>query len=52
MLKQYLDRFSWTDFMLKVFQVAAIIILVVGIVKSVGAGNYTSEQWATLIFAV
>ena len=51
MLKQYLDRFSLTDFLLKLFQFAAIIILIVGVVKSVGAGNYTSEQWVTLVFA-
>ena len=51
MLKQYLDRFSLTDFLMKLFQVAAIIILIVGIVNSVGAGKYTSEQWATLVFA-
>ena len=51
MLRRYLDRFSLTDFLLKVFQAVAIILIVVGTVKSLGAGKYTGEQWATLVFA-
>ena len=51
MLKQYFDRFSWVDFMLKLFQVAAIIALIVGVVNSVGAGRYSQAQWGTLVFA-
>ncbi len=51
MLKQYRDRFSLTDFMLKLFQAVFIIILIVGIIRSLGADNYTGEQWVTLVFA-
>ena len=51
MLKQYLDRFSWVDFLLKVFQVAAVAVLIVGIFNSLGAAKYTPGQWVTLIFA-
>lgn len=51
MLKEYFDRFSWTDFLLRVFQVVAIITLIIGVINSVGAGKYTNEQWVTLVFA-
>ncbi len=51
MLKQYFDRFSWTDFVLRVFQVVVIITLIIGVINSIGAGKYTNEQWVTLIFA-
>ena len=51
MLKQFIDRFSWLDFFLKVFQVAAIIVIIVGIYNSVIDAKYTSGQWVTLIFA-
>ena len=44
MLKQYLDRFSWVDFLLKVFQVAAVAVLIVGIFNSLGAAKYTPGQ--------
>jgi branched-chain amino acid transport system permease protein len=51
MLKQYLDRFSWVDFFLRVFQIAAVIVLVVAIYNAVRADRYTAAQWATLVFA-
>lgn len=51
MLKQFLDRFSWVDFFMRVIQVAAAVAIVVGIFKSLGAARYTGEQWVTLIFA-
>jgi branched-chain amino acid transport system permease protein len=51
MLKRFIERFSWVDFFLKLFQVAAIVVLVVGIYRTVGASKYTSGQWVTLIFA-
>jgi len=51
MLKQFFDRFSWTDFFLRVFQIVAIITLIIGVINSVGANKYTNEQWVTLIFA-
>jgi branched-chain amino acid transport system permease protein len=51
MLKQFYDRFSWVDFFLKVFQVAAVLVIIIGIYNSVGATKYTGEQWVTLVFA-
>ncbi len=51
MLKQYIERFSWVSFFLKLFQVVALIIIVIGIYNSVIAAHYTSGQWVTLIFA-
>ena len=51
MLKQFFDRFSWVDFFLKIFQLAAVIVIIVGIFNSIGAVKYSGEQWVTLIFA-
>ena len=51
MLKQFLDRFSWVDFFMRVIQVAAAVVIVFGIFKSLGAARYSGEQWVTLIFA-
>ncbi|MBG7610475.1 MAG: branched-chain amino acid ABC transporter permease [Anaerolineae bacterium] len=51
MLKTYLERFSWVDFLLGLFRIAAIAILLIGIYNSLSAGRYSGEQWATLVFA-
>ena len=51
MLKQFLDRFSWVDFFMRVIQVAAAVVIVYGIFQSLGAARYSGEQWVTLIFA-
>ncbi len=51
MLKQFLDRFSWVDFFLRIFQIAAVVVIVLGIFNSIGIAKYTGEQWVTLIFA-
>lgn len=51
MLRRYLERFSWVDFFLRLFQIGIIIAIVVGIYNTVSAGKYTSAQWATLVFA-
>ncbi len=51
MLKQFLDRFSWVDFFMRLLQVAAVIVIIVGIFNSLGATKYTSGQWVTLVFA-
>jgi len=51
MLKRYFENISWVDIFLKVFQVAAIAVIVVGIYNTVLASTYTSAQWATLVFA-
>ena len=51
MLKQFLDRFSWVDFFMRVIQVVAAIVIVYGIFRSLGTARYSGEQWVTLIFA-
>jgi branched-chain amino acid transport system permease protein len=51
MLKRYLERFSWVSFFLGLFQIAAFVVIVIGIYNSVIAARYTSGQWVTLIFA-
>jgi branched-chain amino acid transport system permease protein len=51
MLQRFLDRFSWVDFFLRLFQIVAIIIIVIGIYNTVTTAKYTSSQWGTLVFA-
>jgi branched-chain amino acid transport system permease protein len=51
MLKRYFENLSWVDIFLRVFQIAAIVVIVVGIYNTVIASTYTSAQWATLVFA-
>jgi branched-chain amino acid transport system permease protein len=51
MLNRYFERFTWVDFLLRMLQIAAAIIIVIGIVNSFRAGSYTANQWATLVFA-
>ena len=51
MLKRYFENTSWVDIFLRIFQIAAIIIIIVGIVNTVIAARYSSAQWATLVFA-
>jgi len=51
MLRQFIDRFSWVNLFLKAFQVAVIILIIVGIYNTVVAARYTDAQWATLVFA-
>ena len=51
MLKQFFDRFSWVDFFMRVIQIAAAVVIIFGIVSSLGSARYTGEQWVTLIFA-
>jgi branched-chain amino acid transport system permease protein len=50
-LNRYLERFSWVNFFLDIFRIAAIIIIVLGIYNTVTEAKYTSAQWATLVFA-
>ena len=50
-LDRYLERFSWVSFFLRLFQIAAIIIIVLGVYNTVTEAKYTSAQWATLVFA-
>lgn len=51
MLKERLERLSWVDLFLRLFQVIILIILAVGIFNTIRAGRYTAEQWTTLMFA-
>lgn len=51
MLKTYLERFSWVEFLLMLFRIAAVATLLYGIYSSLSADKYTGEQWATLVFA-
>ena len=51
MLRRYFERFSWVDFILRLFQIFIIIAMLVGLINTISAGRYTSAQWATLVFA-
>ena len=51
MLRRFFERFSWVDFILRLFQIGIIIAMIVGLVNTVSAGRYTNAQWATLVFA-
>ncbi|RME82226.1 MAG: branched-chain amino acid ABC transporter permease [Caldilineae bacterium] len=51
MLRQYLERLSWVDVFLKLFQVFAIAVIVIGIYNTATTSKYTADQWATLVFA-
>jgi branched-chain amino acid transport system permease protein len=51
MLKRFLGRFNWLDFILWLFRVVILVAIVVGIFNSVRAAKYTDAQWATLVFA-
>lgn len=51
MLRRFIERFSWVDFILRLFQLGIIVAMVVGIYNTVAAGRYTNAQWATLVFA-
>ncbi len=51
MLKRYFENISWVDVFLRVFQIAAIAVIIIGVYNTVTTANYSSEQWATLVFA-
>ncbi len=51
MLRRFFERFSWVDFILRLFQIGIIIAMVVGLINTISAGRYTNAQWATLVFA-
>ena len=48
---RYIERFSWVNFILDIFRIVAIIIIVLGVYNTVTTARYTSDQWATLVFA-
>jgi len=51
MLKHYLENVSWVAVFLRLFQIAAIIIIIIGVYNTLTEAHYSSEQWATLVFA-
>ncbi len=51
MLKHYLENISWVDVFLRLFQIAAIVIILLGVYNTLTEAHYSSEQWATLVFA-
>lgn len=51
MLRRYFENLSWVDIFLRVFQIAAIIVIIIGVYNTVLAARYSSAQWATLVFA-
>lgn len=51
MLRRFFERFSWVDFILRLFQIGIIIAMIVGLINTISAGRYTNAQWATLVFA-
>ena len=51
MLKRFTENISWVDIFLKMFQIAAILVNILGVYNTVMAARYTSAQWATLVFA-
>ncbi len=51
MFKRYFENISWVDIFLKLFQVGAIVVIIIGIYNTVVAAEYSSAQWATLVFA-
>jgi branched-chain amino acid transport system permease protein len=51
MLKRYFENLSWVDIFLRLFQIAAIVIIIIGVYNTIIEARYTSAQWATLVFA-
>ncbi len=51
MIKQYIERFSWVSLFLRLLQIGAAVVMMVGIYNTITAARYSSEQWATLLFA-
>ncbi len=51
MFRRFFERFSWVDFILRIFQIGIIIAMIVGLINTISAGRYTNAQWATLVFA-
>ncbi len=51
MFRRYIERLSWVDLFLRLFQVGIIVAMVIGIYNTAQAGRYTAGQWVTLVFA-
>ncbi len=51
MLQRFLERFSWVDFFLWIFRVVTFALILVGMYNTLSTQQYTTAQWATLVFA-
>ena len=51
MLTRTLARLSWVDLILRVFQIFAAVVILIGLINVFRTGAYTNNQWATLVFA-
>ncbi|TAK11454.1 MAG: branched-chain amino acid ABC transporter permease [Anaerolineae bacterium] len=51
MLRRTLSRVSWVDVFLRIFQLVAAVVILIGLYKTFTTARYSSEQWATLAFA-
>ena len=51
MFRRYLERLSWADVFLRLFQIFLIFAIILGIINTVRDAKYTSAQWGTLVFA-
>ncbi|MDH5607012.1 MAG: branched-chain amino acid ABC transporter permease, partial [Anaerolineae bacterium] len=51
MFKKLFRHLSWIDVFLRGIQIITAIIILVGLFNTFTASQYSSEQWATLIFA-
>lgn len=51
MLKQFFKNISGLDFLLRLFQILIIAFIVIGLYNTIVSNTYSSEQWATLVFA-
>jgi branched-chain amino acid transport system permease protein len=51
MLKRYFENISWVDVFLRIFQIVALVVIVIGIYNTITTARYSSAQWATLVFA-
>ncbi|MQC27322.1 MAG: branched-chain amino acid ABC transporter permease [Chloroflexi bacterium] len=44
-------RISWLDLFLRAFQFVTAVVILIGLYNTFTAARYTSNQWATLVFA-
>lgn len=51
MLQRFRERFSWVDFILRLFQIFILVAMLIGITNTLASGRYTAAQWVTLVFA-
>lgn len=51
MLQRLRERFSWVDFFLRLFQIAIVVAMIIGVTNTLASGRFTAAQWVTLVFA-